>query len=129
MTNQLITYEHALALKELGFDEKCFAYKIKGQKESIKVGITNTKLDKEADKYRKTYKGLLSLRVALPLYQQAFNFLQLRLEKDYTETIALCVWSDGSGHCKFSGQPLGFLSFDSLEEGLGKLIKRVKKEK
>jgi hypothetical protein len=72
MEKEFIPYEQALALKELGFDEKCFNYYGK-----------NNKLPKQLD-------CMLGLRhhsinkefVLAPLYQQAFRWLLTLVNKD-----------------------------------------------
>lgn len=75
MKEQLVTFDEAVALRELGFDEPCFGFKIKNQiKSSIQVGITNSKLKKKAEKFRRTYKGILNEEVACPTYGQAFDW-------------------------------------------------------
>lgn len=77
ISREFVTYELAVRLKALGFDEPCMGYRTeKGSTLSFKMKITNSKLDKEALKYRQTYKGRLPNRVAAPLWQQAFRWFQ-----------------------------------------------------
>lgn len=64
LEKEFIPYEQALALKELGFDEFCFAYykDIKGEKVLLDDSMN---FDGECD---------------APLYQQAFRWLYLKLD-------------------------------------------------
>ena len=63
MNKEFVSYEQALALKELGFDEFCFAYykDIKGEKVLLDDSMN---FDGECD---------------APLYQQAFRWLHEQL--------------------------------------------------
>lgn len=66
MKNNFIPYEQSLALKELGFDEECFAYcNSKFKKDLIKEGLNGC-----------TNSSLSENEVALPLYQQAFKWFR-----------------------------------------------------
>ena len=63
MTKEFVTYEQALALKELGFDEPCFSFYI------------------DVDKFLYTNQkwlnyNLNSKRISAPLCQQAFRFFR-----------------------------------------------------
>jgi hypothetical protein len=63
MKNEFVTYEQALALKELGFDEPCFSFYI----DVDKFLYTNQKwLD----------YNLNSRRISAPLYSQAFRWFR-----------------------------------------------------
>ena len=64
MTEQFVTYEQALALKELGFDEPCMALFFNGDKQLIQQIFNDTRpFDKE----------VLTLA---PLKQQIFRFFR-----------------------------------------------------
>ena len=77
INSEFVTYELCVKLKALGFDEPCMGYRTeKGNTLSFKMKITNSKLDKEAAKWRATYKGVLRNRVAAPLWQQAFRWFK-----------------------------------------------------
>jgi hypothetical protein len=74
MKNEFVTYEQALALKELGFDEKCLAY-----------WFNETPLNPEGQclvYYRKPYdnvgitNGIIREYGWAPLYQQAFRWFR-----------------------------------------------------
>jgi hypothetical protein len=62
MEKEFIPYEQALALKELGFDEKCFSFY-----------DSDGKLYKSEGYYKKGY-NVLDEEVIAPLYQQAFRW-------------------------------------------------------
>lgn len=77
ISSEFVTYELCVKLKALGFDEPCMGYRTeKGNTLSFKMKITNSKLDKEAARWRATYKGILRNRVAAPLWQQAFRWFK-----------------------------------------------------
>ena len=75
MNKEFIPYEQALELKELGFDEDCFAiYRPSSVLKFSHLNISNSEIKKkskmsEADAI---YEGC----VALPLYQQAFRWFR-----------------------------------------------------
>jgi hypothetical protein len=92
MEKEFIPYEQALALKELGFDEPCFAYFYHHQEYKILFDNPNQardynyiKIDVDSifdhDK-EKVKKGLESLGdsvsrlTSVPLYQQAFRWFR-----------------------------------------------------
>jgi hypothetical protein len=102
MNKEFVTYEQALALKELGFDEPCLVVwpGIEGQKLgydgryfSLVKGYKNSKLSKEVKKYA---PGIID--VAAPLYQQAFRWFREKYElhsfiySDYTWNISGGIW-------------------------------------
>lgn len=80
---EFIPYEQALALKELGFDEPCFAIYYNKTREFVLGKIVN--------------EYTLEVRTWAPLYQQAFRWLyqKLNIEKDtmplYTESQQLLL--------------------------------------
>ena len=65
MTKEFIPYQQALALKELGFDEKCFDFYYKHPFE----GIVLADLECPDD-------GSIIHLCEAPLYQQAFRFFR-----------------------------------------------------
>ena len=69
MNKEFVPYEQALALKELGFDEPCFAHFVKHYDE-IKCILDSDDFDEwwtnNSD----------NLEVKAPLYQQAFSFFR-----------------------------------------------------
>lgn len=98
MEKQFIPYEEALALKELGFNELCFAQYVANDKThpvELKVGYGDTL-------NAKYVKAKATRLCTAPLYQQAFDWLR----KNYTlrgfvvwgsEYIALAKYQDASG--------------------------------
>jgi hypothetical protein len=72
MEKEFIPYEQALALKELGFDEPCFAYYLAG---GIRFKEYKDSQNKNSAFYNNT---VCSIR----LYQQAFRWLLVLANKD-----------------------------------------------
>jgi hypothetical protein len=123
MKHLFCTYETSLELKELGFDDECFAY-YSFQKEFL-FGKTNNSW---FFLHRPNLKA-----VAAPLYQQAIQFLFDRLEFDYPQ-IEIVLNSDGSGcwrqdkDCYQETRLTNKVdtSFDTLEEAVVKAIEVLK---
>jgi hypothetical protein len=84
MTKEFVTYEQALALKELGFNEKCMAsdYYADGKIliEYPEDGITNTEHDKLTeecnDEFDEIGEDKIEYGATIPLYQQAFRWFR-----------------------------------------------------
>jgi len=72
MKKEFIPYEQALALKELGFDELCL-----GRYDPLKVLVTISKPNNNS-----YYKGSVPSFISAPLYQQAFRWLLVLVNKD-----------------------------------------------
>jgi hypothetical protein len=70
MNKCFIPYEQALALKELGFDEPCFAFYSKI------YGLMTTSPTNKVNEF--------AGEVILPLYQQAFSFFREKYNLDVT---------------------------------------------
>jgi hypothetical protein len=64
MKKEFIPYEQALALKELGFDEPCFAFYLAG----------NVRYKEYKDSQNKNSAFYNNTVCSAPLYQQAFRF-------------------------------------------------------
>lgn len=111
MENEFVTYEQALSLKELGFDEPCLmVYNYKKQV------ILNNKIPyKERTNQPNPY-----LCVA-PLKQQAIMFLLNKCDEDGTET-SIEYFGDESGNIN------RHLLFDTLNSAIQILIEIVKKQ-
>ena len=85
MKNEFIPYEQALALKELGFNEPCFAtfYKKElsqypnSREEETGFNITPFKLVKNTE-----VVGLIADTITAPLYQQAFRWFREKHDLD-----------------------------------------------
>ena len=78
MTKEFVTYNQALALKELGFDEPCFDYYNPIEHKLNIFGVVNSELD-----FNKAW-------IPAPLYQQAFRWFR---EKHQIEAIVSCIYS------------------------------------
>jgi hypothetical protein len=84
MNKEFVTYEQALALKELGFNELCMAsdYCADGKIliEYADDGITNKELDKITDEcneeFSETEEDHMPYNATIPLYQQAFRWFR-----------------------------------------------------
>ena len=84
MTREFVKYEQALALKELGFNEKCMAsdYYADGKIliEYPEDGITNTEHDKLTeecnDEFDEIGEDKIEYGATIPLYQQAFRWFR-----------------------------------------------------
>jgi hypothetical protein len=76
MNKEFVTYEQALALKELGFDEPCFGYYNSGVKTPLEVEYSIPYDHKEY--------------LSAPLYQQAFRWFR---EKYKIEAITSCFYN------------------------------------
>ena len=74
MQNEFVPYELAIQLKELGFDEPCFAWYV--DEESI-LGIDEVRFDTI-----KTYHFNNTHSVSAPLYQQAFRWIYRKLNDE-----------------------------------------------
>jgi len=72
-----VSYEIALALKELGFDDKCFGAYDKKYKLAIS---TSDYWDKSSLYSLNDYFGKNTYRCLAPLYQQAFRWLYQKLD-------------------------------------------------
>jgi hypothetical protein len=81
MKNEFIPYEEALALKELGFDEKCYGYYTE-HKEYFYFDV-----DDLSSTYTKNMDNLIvnsvdDLECTAPLYQQAFSWFREKYNLD-----------------------------------------------
>ena len=97
MEKEFIPYEQALALKELGFDEKCFLY--------IYTGDTGNNVDHIIETKPSLAKNhnLDSLCISKPTFSQAFRFFRekyniehinrpvKKFETDKSREISFCI--------------------------------------
>ena len=112
MKEQFCTFEIALKLKELGFDEPCLGY-YEQTLDSRPLIITNY----EEDLYLKA-----------PLWQQAISFLFDKLDFWYPY-LRIEIFSDNSGQWiqpKDDGIDELILEFDNIEEAILKAIEIIK---
>ena len=127
MNKEFVTYEQAVALKELGFDEFCFAYykDIKGEKVLLDDSMN---FDGECD---------------APLYQQAFRWFREKhgicswIERLYTED-SVAYYRTTQEYKKDTSSKMhnlhvGLKEYNTYEEAeqacLNKLIEIVKHDK
>ena len=131
MKEQFVTYEIALKLKELGFDEPCLAF-YQGSKDLVqkKPFLKNSK---------QIYYGQDNIGVkespsmnvnncTAPLWQQAFIWLLKKLDFNYPY-LHLEIFLDGSGEWKAIEDESGMggmsIGFDNLEQGILEGIKQL----
>ena len=128
MEKEFVSYEIALKLKELGFNEPCFTYycNINGNiRTGIVVSIYNAW----------TYAGTKKLETTLaPLYQQVFKWLRNKYDIDFSVLTTYSRYNENASK-KYSGviddksvfTNIGF--YDTYEEAelacLDKLIEIV----
>jgi hypothetical protein len=119
MEKEFIPYEQALALKELGFDEPCFAFYLAG---AIRYKEYKDSQNKNSAFYNNTV-------ASIPLYQQAFRWFREKYkelkffikEEDFRDGLYEYDIKDILGVS-------GFKTYEDAElECLKKLIEIVKK--
>ncbi len=131
MRKEFVSYEIALKLKELGFDEPCFTYyyNINGIiRTGIEVHIHNAW----------TYAGTKKIETTLaPLYQQVFRWLRNKYAIDFSINTIYSKYNENTIK-QYSGvidnktmyTNVGF--YDNYEEaelaGLQKMIKIIEKK-
>lgn len=96
MTSEFVTYEQALALKELGFDEPCFAYySINNIENKLFYDIDSDDGELTALNQNQFYYNNLSEvgRISSPLKQQVFRWFRENHKFDGWATP--CYTSDG----------------------------------
>lgn len=117
MEKEFVTYEQALALKELGFDEPCFTHYLKKilLNNLVTVDTINSKFDNS--------------RCSAPLYQQAFRFFREKYNLSGLPTHqSYEIWNLVTNECFIEVYPLN--SFRESELAcLNKLIEIVGKAK
>jgi len=73
MKEQFVTYEIALALKELGFDEECFAFYLFDKQLQLSCAVYNTNSYWEDSKLRD---------ISAPLWQQVIDWFRVKYNYD-----------------------------------------------
>jgi hypothetical protein len=131
MEKEFVSYEIALKLKELGFDEPCFTYyyNINGNiRTGLSINIHNAW----------TYAGTKKLGTTLaPLYQQVFKWLRSKYGIDFSINTIYSRYNENTSK-KYSGvidNKTVFINvnfYETYEEaelaGLQKMIKIIEKE-
>ena len=118
MNKEFVTYEQALALKELGFDEPCF-------------GVYS-----EYDKTRVYDESAIreGLKIQTPLYQQAFRWFREKyklhsyIHSDYSWNISGGIWDLGEHKgSRYDWDSDTYTTYEESEEVcLNKLIEIIK---
>jgi hypothetical protein len=132
MNNEFVSYEIALKLKELGFDEPCFTYYYEinsNLRTHLVVDINNAW----------TYSGNTNFGFTLaPLYQQVFKWLRNKYGIDFSVLTTYSRYNENTIK-QYSGvidnktmyTNVGF--YDNYEEaelaGLQKMIKIIENQK
>ena len=105
MRNEFIPYEEALALKELGFEEKCLGYYYNGD---YFLGTANSL----------SYKEMGNINAILtPLYQQAFRWFREKYSlKGYPVYRSLLDDSEHWWDWLIIGEEITYKKYDTYEE-------------
>ena len=112
MEKEFTSYEEALALKELGFDEDCFGYYVNAE-------LDLTWKFSDCSLYQDTHISILA-----PLYQQAFRWFREKYS-------LLCRISYKSGKYKFeyqyisSANNLYMSEYETYEEAELECLKKL----
>ncbi len=129
MEKEFIPYEQALELKELGFDEPCFAkyYQQDGNTPFIQIGESEIEEAESAG-------DDVTFECDSPLYQQAFRWFREKHNlKGHIEAVEYLDETPDTYHwCVFDKFNSGYdqLTYEEAElECLKKLIEIVKKQK
>ena len=142
MKEQFVTYEIALALKELGFDEKCLAsYYTDDERNYDKGDIYDCRRKLSSsidfDPFKEEFDNFYinsneTYYVSAPLWQQAFNWIFKQLDF-YYPFIRLEIYSDASGGWYAppddDSNEYWNTSFSSLEEAINQVLDLILKSK
>jgi len=134
MNKEFITYEQALALKELGFDKPCFGYYFGKDKEVYLLDGQMLHLPdgKMSDPFEVSLDSKVMFRA--PLHQQAFRWFREKYElhsfiqSDYSWNISGGIWDlNGYKDSRYDWDSQSFNTYESAEQDcLDKLIEIVK---
>ena len=114
MKNKFTTYEIALKLKELGFDEECFGWYYIGLPNSIEYSRCS---------------GKNCVDVPVPLWQDAISWIFKKLDF-YYPYLKVEIFSDGSGSWyqpRDKGVQCLDIEFNNLEQCILLAIKEIEK--
>ena len=142
MKNEFVPYDIALALKELGFDEKCLAdFMVFGDNESVdgKYGKTEPKLFTEGQERELEFERkdsgfpFIFHSCKAPLYQQAFRWFREKYDlKGYPVYRSLLDDSEQWWDWLIIGEEITYKKYNTYEEAqdacLRKLIEIIKEE-
>ena len=137
MEREFVSYTEALALKELGFDEKCYGYFTRDEE------FFYFDVDDLSSAYTKNMDNIVvnsvnGLECTAPLYQQAFRWFREKYGLKGEVDTADMIWSKwsfktelkGSTYILYSGltEKIYFNTYEEAELAcLKKLIEIVKK--
>lgn len=117
--------QQALALKELEFDEYCFAFWLKSTNNFSLSDNFHIGTESSAAMFS-AFGGAIYYKA--PLYQQAFDFLLDKIdsenEKKLITVMSIELCSDGSGACKILNETI--FEFNSKSSAVQKLIEYYK---
>ena len=125
MTKEFVTYEQALALKELGFDEPCLTYYHENQRlESEIVFIKGSKFWNLPD----------ISKIAAPTFSQAFRWFREKhklhsyIYSDYSWNISGGIWDlNGYKDLRYDWDSEPYATYEEAESAcLDKLIELIK---
>jgi hypothetical protein len=131
MNKEFVTYEQALALKELGFDEPCFlGYKMEDLFELFTKGLVYNSI-------YETFNGTTNFSCTAPLKQQAFRWFREKhgmlgciefVEPEYGGDYGYKLYYK-PGHLYIDHWNKGFKTYEEAEQAcLDKLIEICKKK-
>ena len=134
MQNEFVTYEQALALKELGFDEHCFGYyadKTGEDKTIYTVSQVQGSINSMSVHFN---SGCSSYQFSAPLKQQAFKFFREKYKlhsyiyADYSYNISGGIWDlNNYKDCKYDIDSESYSTYEEAEQAcLDKLIEICK---
>lgn len=125
MKEQFVTYEIALILKELGFDEPCIGVWRLIDSESV-FNITSDARYSVSQAKTSYIHG--ESAILAPLWQQAIDWIFKKLEINYPY-LRIEMYSDGSGewyHLADERVESLTIMFDTKEEAVLKVIELIK---
>lgn len=141
MKNEFVTYEQALALKELGFDEHCFGYyadKTGEDKTIYTVSQVQGSINSMSIHFN---TGSASYQFSAPLYQQAFrwfrekhglriaNYGSINYSGELSEYFEIFKYDYGTSN-KAMSITVGAINYEEAEQAcLDKLIEIVRNTK
>lgn len=124
MKEQFVSYNIALALKELGFDEECLTTYGNDGKSFHRNPSENMDGYPRYDEPLYWKNSLIHKDVvAAPLLQQAWKFILIKLEENYN-LISVEIYTDDSGFVQY-GQGQLFV-FNDQQDGIRKAIELYK---
>jgi hypothetical protein len=132
MNNEFVPYDIALAMKELGFDEKCYGYYTE-HKEYFYFDVDDLSSAYTKNMNNQIVNSVDDLECTAPLYQQAFRWFR----EKYDLHIGICHQVNGKFDCWANKGNLlengKYCDIDSYEEAelacLRKLIEIVNQNK